>query len=86
MLHKGPHTRASKLASDLRSGITRAYLLEWARGLRYADFADADVDCRLVLYSVAERKGKKIWRRGLIGEPKMRNSKTIFDDPMDRMN
>jgi len=29
---------------------------------------------------------EKIWRRGLIGEPKIRNSKRIFDDPMDRIN
>ena len=46
-------------------------------------FADADVDCSW--WQDAERM-KKIWRRGLIGEPKIRNCKRIFDDPMDRMN
>jgi hypothetical protein len=46
-------------------------------------YADADVDC-----SWWHERGAdgKIWRRGLIGEPKIRNSKRIFDDPMDRMN
>ena len=62
-------------------------LLESGVRVRYVDFADADVGLNVV---GGQRRGadatEKIWRGGLIGQPKIRNSKTIFDDPMDRMN